>query len=305
MRGCQKGVALLVALLVVALATVLIAGLLDHGQLAMARTRNQLRADQADAYARGLEAYAAKVLIQDMDNGAIDARDDMWAVPLPPTPVPGGTIRATLVEMNGCFNLNNLVQNDQPKLVWVERFRRLLLNLQLSPDIADASVDWIDSNAVPETRGAEDAAYAARTPAYRAANRPFTDVSELRLVAGVDVHAWDVLSPFVCVLPTTTTLNLNTASEPLLMSLASGITAPPAARLYQKGRAHWQSVPEAMAELRKAGVQIRPDEEAGLSVSSTYFLASARIRLDDIDFVHHSLLQREAGVRVLMRDLGE
>jgi general secretion pathway protein K len=36
----ERGVALIVALLVVALATVLIAALLDRGELAAARTRN-------------------------------------------------------------------------------------------------------------------------------------------------------------------------------------------------------------------------------------------------------------------------
>jgi len=47
---------LLVALLVVALATVLIAALLDRGELTAARTRNGLRTTQAEAYALGLEA---------------------------------------------------------------------------------------------------------------------------------------------------------------------------------------------------------------------------------------------------------
>ena len=61
----QRGVALLVALLVVALATVLIASLLDRGELGRARTRNQLREAQAQAYAQGLEVYAARVLQQD------------------------------------------------------------------------------------------------------------------------------------------------------------------------------------------------------------------------------------------------
>ncbi len=65
----QRGVALLVALLVVALATILIAALLDRGELALARTRNVLRGEQAEAYAQGLEAYAAEVLIQTRNQG--------------------------------------------------------------------------------------------------------------------------------------------------------------------------------------------------------------------------------------------
>ncbi len=300
----QDGVALLVALLVVALATLLIASLLDGGQLSLARSRNELRAEQAQAWARGLEAYAAQVLVKDAEQGAIDANDDIWATPLPPTPVPGGSIRARMRDLNGCFNLNNLVRDGQPQHVWVERFRRLLLELQLSPDIADATVDWIDPDRLPRERGAEDSAYLGRSPAWLAANRPLADASELRLVAGVDAHAWQRLEPYVCALPTETTLNLNTASIPVLMSLDSRITQPIAARIHRGGQAHWQSVASVVSELRSAGVQTDPEFAAGLGVDSEYFQAGAVIDLDGIQFVYTSELQRRAGVRVFKRDQG-
>lgn len=295
---------MLVALLVVALATLLIATLLDGGQLSLARSRNELRAAQAQAWARGLEAYAAQVLVKDAEQGAIDANDDIWATPLPPTPVPGGSIRGSMHDLNGCLNLNNLVQDGQPQRVWVERFRRLLLELQLSPDIADAAVDWIDPDRMPGERGAEDSAYTGRSPAYLAANRKMADASELRLVAGVDAHAWQRLEPYVCALPTETTLNLNTASIPVLMSLDSRITQTIAARIHRDGQAHWQSVAGVVSELRSAGIQPDPDFAAGLGVTSDYFRARAIIDLDDIQFVYTSELQRRAGVRVFKRDQG-
>src|SRR6476646_10728036 len=122
--SAPRGVALIVALLVVALATVLIAGLLDRGELAMARTRNQSRETQAQSYALGLEAYAAKVLMQDPNT--IDSADSPWAVPLPPTPVPGGTIAATMSDLGGRFNLNNLDPNYDIAQTWQHKFERLL-----------------------------------------------------------------------------------------------------------------------------------------------------------------------------------
>ena len=85
----QRGVALIIALLAVALALVLIAGLLDRGELTLARTRNTLRAEQAQAYAEGLEAFAARVLVKSSEEGpGIDAADSLWALPLPPQTVP-------------------------------------------------------------------------------------------------------------------------------------------------------------------------------------------------------------------------
>lgn len=300
----QRGVALLVALLVVALATLLIATLLDRGQLATARTRNVMRGQQADAYARGLEAYAAEVLVRD-DNG-IDNHDDIWSMPLPPTPVPGGLIGATMIDRNGCFNLNNLVRDDgTPQTLWVARFRRLLLALDLSPAIADTVTDWLDTDASAQPAGAEDGIYLAHAPPYRAANRRFTDASELRLVAGVDADAWQKLAPHVCALPTATRLNLDTASVPVLMALADGITAQVAERLHQGGHAHWRTVDEFASELQSAGVNLGSDNRHDLGVESEYFLASVEIRLDGIRFRYRSLLQRRAGIRVLQREQTE
>ena len=86
MKSRSRGVALIVALLVVALAAVLIVGLLDRGELTAARTRNSLREAQARSYALGLEAYAAKVLAQAAAQGdGVDAADSPWALPLPPS----------------------------------------------------------------------------------------------------------------------------------------------------------------------------------------------------------------------------
>ncbi len=303
----QRGVALLVALLVVALATILIAALVDGGQLSFARTRNQLRAAQAEAHARGLEAYAAQVLVRDMASGATDSNDDVWAMPLPPTPVPGGQIQAGMQDLNGCFNLNNLYYNGAPRPLWIERFRRLLRNLDLPAAIADASVDWIDPDNLPGDRGAEDAAYLSRTPPYLPANRPFADASELRLVAGVDARAWRELAPWVCALPTPTRLNLNTASVPVLMSLSEQMTRQLAERIHEQGHAHWPSVDAVLQDLGPVGLDIcapSQPERCGLAVSSEYFRARGIIELDGIEFVAVSLLQRHAGVRVVRRRPG-
>ena len=84
----QRGVALITALLVFALGLVLVAMLVDQGAVALARTRNLARAEQADAYALGLEDYAIEMLRRDQQTGdGADTRLDNWSVPLPPTPV--------------------------------------------------------------------------------------------------------------------------------------------------------------------------------------------------------------------------
>ena len=181
----QRGVALLVALLVVALATVLIAGLLDRGELTAARTRNQLRGAQAGAYAQGLEAYAARVLSQDQANGGQnDTSGDIWAVPLPPTPVPGGEITATMSDLDGRFNLNNLDPKFDTQQVWLRKFKLLLGALKLDPALAGVVHDWMSPSTDPSI-SVGDAYYLAQPVPYRTSKNIFLHVSELRLLKGV------------------------------------------------------------------------------------------------------------------------
>jgi general secretion pathway protein K len=303
----QRGVALLIALLAVALAVILIASLLDRGELAFARTRNALRGEQAIAYSEGLEAYAAQILQRDReDNPDLDTFSDSWAVPLPPQPVPGGQISARMTDLNGCFNLNNLSSGQAP--VWRERMRNLLVALELDPSLSGAIVDWLDSDTnVDEEGGAEDSAYLAQAVPYRAANRVFAHVSELRLVRGVTGEVYARLAPEVCALPPGTTINLNTASVAVLMSLDSRMTAVLAERIRQNRQARWTSASQALDEAKQQGVVIT--NQSGLGVISSYFLARGEITLDDVPFAFSSIIERVAsgprgGEHVLARSRG-
>ncbi len=300
----QRGVALLIALLAVALAVILIASLLDRGELSFARTRNALRGEQAVAYAEGLEAYAAQVLQRDLDEGRIDTLTDIWALPLPPQEVPGGRISARLGDRNGCFNLNNLASITNAAL-WRTRLRNLLTALELDPSLAAAIEDWVDADANPsDNGGAEDSAYAAQPVAYRSANRVMAHVSELRLVRGVSSEVYARLAPEVCALPVDSMLNLNTATTAVLMSLDSRITIALAERIRQDGQARWSDVETALRELQSQGVELA--DRRGLGVTSQYFLARGEITLDDVPFTLTSLLERRAGTgtRVLSRARG-
>lgn len=293
----QRGVALLVALLVVALATILIAALLDRGELALARTRNALRGEQAEAYALGLEAYAAEVLLE-AKSDRTDTNASPWAMPLPTQPVPGGTIGATMRDQNGCFNLNNLSRfNASTRGQWLEIFQRLLEVLGLRADLGDAIEGWLD----PERRGAEANFYLAQPVPYRPRGGLFAHVSELRLVRGVTGEVYARLAPYVCALPPGTRLNVNTASVPVLWSLDQKLTRADAEKLWNGGQARYGG----FDEFRRASGNLVPRTfDALLATSSTYFLARSDIVLDAVPFTFYSLIERDHGIRVLQRSRG-
>jgi general secretion pathway protein K len=297
----QRGIALVVALLTVALAVVLIAGLLDRGELSLARTRNALRASQAEAYAQGLEAYAAEVLVKSQERGD-DSNASLWAAPMPPETVPGGLLNASMRDLNGCFNLNNLSLPSPDGGTWLAIFNRLLGVVGVDASLTPAIQAWMS---VGDDADVTDGVYLAQPVPYRSAQRVFTHVSELRLVRGVDSGVYARLAPYVCALPAGTPINVNTASVPVLQSL--GIPQTKAESLWQNGVAQWSndfatqwtnqydvSLPQAVSNQRITGVD------------SNYFLARADVRLDDIVFTFYSVLERSlgTGVRVVGRSRG-
>ena len=298
----QRGVALLTALLVVALATVLLAGILDDSNSGLARTRNLVRAQQADALAAGLEEWALQVLLRDLANdGPRDYRDDSWAGGIPPTDVPGGKVTGRMTDLGGRFNLNNLVVNGARDAVAAERYARLLRALKLDPAIAESTIDYLDPDIDREIDGAEDQHYLLQDPPRRAANRAMAHASELRLVRGVTREAWAALAPHVVAVPAGTVVNVNTATPPVLMSLAEGLGEAAAKRLAENAR--YQDISGFIAELGQLGLP--PVTAAGIGISSEYFLARADLQLDGIPFGYSSIVERREGrLRVIARARG-
>jgi general secretion pathway protein K len=300
----QRGVALLVALLVVALAVILIAALLERGELALARTRNVLRSEQAEAYAQGLEIYAAQILATTALNGGADTNASPWALPLPPQPVPGGMISATMRDLNGCFNINNLSKQGGDPGQWSPIFRNLLTALGIDPNLVDPIKGWLDSSASGDNTGANY--YLALPVPYRPRGGLFAHVSELRLVRGVTGDVYARLAPHVCALPPGTKINVNTASAAVLQSLLSGMSRATAENLWQNGAAQW-STDSFKARLQQLGVPVDRGLDSKITSSSSYFLARGDIVLDDVPFTFYSLLERGSsagGIRVLERSRG-
>ncbi|MBK9657525.1 MAG: type II secretion system minor pseudopilin GspK [Rhodanobacteraceae bacterium] len=181
----QRGVALLLALLIVALAAMIATRLFTLTGTGISRSESQARLEDAYLLSQGMEDFALALLKRDLDLGdGIDTRNDSWARPLPPLPVPGGRVGGALSDLDGRFNLNTLVRNGARDPVAQARFARLLAALDLEPALLDAVTDWIDVDNQPSPQGAEDLDYLRADPPYRAANRPFVHVSELRLIKG-------------------------------------------------------------------------------------------------------------------------
>ena len=303
-RRRQRGVALLTAILIVAVATMIATNLLWLSTLDMRRTGSSLAIDQELQYVLGAEAWVGDILQQDLeDSSESDHLGEVWATQIDPLPIEGGFIYGSVVDLQGLFNLNNLVApGGEVDQIMFAQFQRLLELLEIDPMIAAAVVDWIDPNI--ETTfpsGGEDDLYAGNDPQYRAANGMITTPSEIMAIAGFDAEIYARLAPYVTALPTGTTLNVNTAPQMILASLSEDIDLDTAELLItERGDAEFPSVRDSFQGL------VSEDMLPRIDGVSEHFLLVGQIEIGETTLRMNSVLQRhESGrTRTLFRSFG-
>ncbi|HYC10853.1 MAG TPA: type II secretion system minor pseudopilin GspK, partial [Steroidobacteraceae bacterium] len=207
--------AMLVAILLVALGTILAAAVAYENAMTARRGTATYAFDQSILIAQGAEALAAYGLrqIRQSDPQHIYPGQG-WDKPLGPVEVvPGVMLEASLEDLQGRLNLNNLVGPDgTPNTPYVNAFATLLETLGLEPKWAGFVVDWIDYDLVPQNPdGAEDSVYMGQVPPYRTANRYITSPSELLALPGFGPDRYQKLAPYVTALPYATKINVCTA----------------------------------------------------------------------------------------------
>ncbi|MEF8792646.1 type II secretion system minor pseudopilin GspK [Thiohalorhabdus sp.] len=278
--------ALITVMLVVAVLTAIVSRLTLSNQVWIRQVESGASLAQARQVARAAEHWIGLLLVKDTNDH--DGHQDPWARPLPPFPVGWGELDGRIEDMQGRFNLNNLVTPDgEVAKVSLERFRRLLRILELTPGIADAAVDWVDADALPAGGGgAEDSYYMGRQPPYKAANRPFHGAEELRLVRGVDQEAWQRLRPHVAALPEATGVNVNTATAEVLAATVRPWGSPRQA--LARGE-EWRrrtdreplASPEAFTEAALPGDPQEPVQ--GITTQTQFFRAHIRAQFGQVD----------------------
>jgi general secretion pathway protein K len=307
-----RGVALIIALVVVALATMLATRIGAQSALDQRRGATLLAQEQAFQVALGAEAWAIEILRDDAERTQRDSLDESWATPLPPVPVEGGTVEGRLEDMQGRFNLNNLIKTDGTKNeAAFAVFQRLLARLQLEPKWASLLVDWIDSDNVADgVDGAEDGFYTGLSPPYRPPNRPLTSTSELLALPGFGPDRYQRLAPFVAALPVGTPINVCTAPGEVLDSLAPTLSTfsqdpKQLATNRQKGCFPYAQDVKALVDPLLTADE-RKAIDPLLAESTRWFRGTIVVSIGTTEVTLYSLIERIPGgySRVVLRTLG-
>jgi general secretion pathway protein K len=297
----HRGVALITAMLISALAAMVASDMAWENALDMRRTTVLLQRDQAVEVALGAESWVRLILSQDAADTRTDHLGEIWAQDLPPLPIDGGELFGTLEDLQGRFNINNLIdENGRVHEESLRQFQRLLAALELDPRLAGVVVDWLDPDQQPSMPdGAEDAIYTAVLPPYRTADQMVTSVSELAAVEGMDRAAFEALEPHIVALPGRTEINANTATPAVLKSLSDTITdADVAALLEERAESGFPDVQAAFAPLLAPNTQPPVD-------ASRFFRLRVVVRLGTVRVTLYSVLQRDGSqVTPLLRSYG-
>jgi len=287
----QRGTALITAILVVALATAIAASLTWDLFLDQRRAFGRVAVDQGLMYSLGAEAWAKKVLRDDAQDNQVDHPGEAWSTQITPLPIEGGQIQGRIEDLNGRFNINNLIDAaGATDPVALAGFQRLLTALELDVRLADRMADWIDRDLEPNfPDGAEDSEYLSRQPPFRAANRPITSVSELLLVyPDLGRSGYATLRPYVTALPRGTRININTALPEVLLTAAEELGYREAERIVMdRPNDGWES-------LEQLGDLVPAEARGALGTSSNWFRLSVRVDIGTQRFTMYSLLHRDA-----------
>jgi general secretion pathway protein K len=293
----QRGVALLLALVLVALVTIIAYDIWFSGSLEQRRAFASLSLERGFQYGIGTEAAAAKLLLLDSQNGAAqDFPAEQWAQPFPPTAFGSALVEGRIDDMEGRFNLNSLIDPTTGAVNpdRVDQFRRLLEIAGLEAKWADLLTDWIDTDLQPTfPDGGEDNLYTMQTPPYLPPNTAITSTSELMALPGFGIERYRRLEPYIAALPPDAKLNVCFASGPVLDSLSTAQTQYQDAAFLAKQR-EGKCFPTIADVQRTLG----PDftrVQGYVSEKTQYFRVTSVTTIGTAQFTLYSLLKRSNG----------
>ena len=302
----QRGAALLMAMLAVTLITTLAGGMVWQQYRALQVEAAERARSQAGWILLGALDWSRLILREDARTGNVDHPGEPWATPLAEARLstflaadktqasddqgPEAFLSGTIVDAQARYNLRNVVGPDgKPVQAEVETLQRLCAAAGLPSDTAGRIIAaLIGAWTVPQPAGG--AASGAAPPAVTGRRREHLPIRRFDQLAwlGLEPQVTEALRPHVDILPTTTPLNVNTASRDVLAAVLD-VDGGVAERLVQRRlRTPFETLEAVQAALPQGTVA----EAQRVDVKSSHFEVSGRLRLDERVLEERSLVLR-------------
>ncbi|RUO23634.1 type II secretory pathway protein [Aliidiomarina iranensis] len=299
----------------VALIAVLAIQMSSRLRVQVARIASSDYAEQAYWHWMSAEALVRQVLLIELEqNEGQTNLSQNWATAQGPYPVRGGMIAGRIRDLHSCFNLNSLYTDEETNaqfLMAQEQYRALLTALEVDEFTAErvtsTLIDWLDKNTeLHSSLGAEDADYESLPQPFQAGNNLLSHISELRQIAGYNRELYQLIKPYVCVIPAVTEwqLNLNTVKDTqpeIVMAFFRGQLDRTAAESLLRERPD-DGYSDVESIRQQGEIQNLENDGTSLSeldqliVASEYFELQAQVQYGDLEYYGFSQLRILNGV---------
>ena len=308
-RYRQRGAALLMAMLTVALVATFAAAALWQQWRSIEVEGAERARIQSEWILTGALDWARLLLREDVRAGGPDHLGEPWAVPLQEarlssflaaqdnvstdagTDVLDAFLSGQIIDLQSFLNVNNLANNGKVSEQALESFSRLFALLQLPSGELEQLAENLRLASAPG-----------------AGNRPLLPQRVEQLVwLGLSPQTVAALRPYVTVLPgSDVPVNLNTASAEVIYAAARELSMAEAQHLVaDRDALPFRNVQDASKLLSKGAASL-PQGQGFLDVNSRFFEVRARLRLDQLVVEERSVVQRDGvqSVKVLQRERG-
>jgi general secretion pathway protein K len=286
MRGrAERGAAVVMAMLVVAVTATLVAGVFWRQSVIMRQAENELSYAQAKWLIRGAIDWAGVILREDARTSSVDHTGEPWAVPLADThlnqddghdPVYlSGEIR----DEQAKFNLRNLAGPQGVNMRELAVLRRLLALVGASEGFAEPVAKRV-LTAVPGDGGRKQTALG------------LASIDDLLGLEDIGTAVIERLRPFVTVLPQPTPVNANTAPAEVLAARFENLALADARRLVaSRDGAYFKDRTDVLSRIGHLRLQA---SDAEIAVATRFFSVNGTVSYRRARLHAQALLKREA-----------
>ena len=298
-RRGQRGAAVLMALFVATLATLIVSGLFWQQFVLLRTIENQQLIVQSRVLMGGALDWARAMLREDGMRSSHDGLDEFWARGLAQTRLDQlgesstlaaqASIAGSIEDAQSRLNLRNLVGDDgEIADKELEALKRLCELLDVPTVGAELIALRIQEAFAPQSAGDSPAAMGPEA-------RPLPPILAVDIAAipGLDAAAAAKLAPYLVMLDSNKTrLNVNTASAEAIAAQVGVSLARARAVVGQRERiSHFLDVNDFRKYLGETGGD---GGDAGIETKSSYFFVRGQIKLARADIRMEALVRRSA-----------
>ena len=285
----NKGSALISALFIMTLVAIAATAMSTRLQLDIYRTQLTIVTDKLYLASQAVSYWALGELANSENH--FTTSGDYGKVLDFPTKLrslyPDTTIKGSLYDLQSCFNLNN-VSDPKYQLAFINLLKNTTkLNPKQRITLATTLQHWL----TPYQLGQDNTLftyYLKQKPPYYPAQQLMKNVSEFRLLEGVDSKLYRSLFAYITALPEVTPVNLNTATKPLLMTLGYGLNEAQVNELLKtRGKKGIVDLKKVNPLLQK--LAIRSEQ---VTIDSQYFMSVADIATADLNLTIYVTIKR-------------